>query len=332
VPNKEGSVRFFFVGFVAFIFAALSRTVSAAPYQGVLIDAHVHLSARSDPEKIRQLFDRNNVASGVFFPRQFRAGDDFGVSDQQESELPEKYRSLGLVLIGLQREYLKGRGNDKVPAWIDPGDEWRGFLLAVEGELSKKTRIGMGELIVRHYDYHGKGYGNNDFPIRSKVFQDLLSLANTYKVPLVFHAEGEPHVVSDLLSLLPEYPNGKYIWAHACGRSDASRVREWLKANRNLYCDLANMTDTGNYGSLWPMATPWTVQIERDGVLLTDWKNLLDTMPDRFIIGSDVNEAKGWNNAWERRIQRFRELLGQLNPSAASLIGEGNARRLFGIQ
>ncbi len=314
--------------------ASMSALASAdpltlKPYEGPLIDAHVHLSAGSDPDQIRDLFKSQGVTHAVFFPRQFRAGDDRGVNPDQERQLPKRYQALGTVLIGLQRDALKKRGNDRVPYWLNPDDQWRAFIQLANDQLQSGERQGMGELIIRHYDYHGKGHGENDFPIESRVVSDLMRLSHDWEIPLVFHAESEPHVVTALLKRLPQFPKGRFVWAHACGRSSAQRVRQWLNANPNLYCDLANMTDTGHYGSLWPKASEWTVQVESNGQWVKEWQQLIEDHPDRFMIGSDVNEVKGWRGAWGKRMDRFRVLLGQLKPETAAAVAHLNAKRLF---
>jgi predicted urease superfamily metal-dependent hydrolase len=308
---------------------ASAGPLTPKPYEGPIIDAHVHLSAASDPEQIRSLFQSNGVTHAVFFPRQFRAGDDRGVSPDQEKQLSKRYQFIGTVLIGLQRDALKRRGNDRLPYWLNPDDQWSAFIQLANAQLQSGERHGMGELIIRHYDYHGKGHGENDFPIESKVVSDLMRLSHDWETPLVFHAESEPHVVDALMRRLPQFPKGRFVWAHACGRSSAQRVRQWLNANPNLYCDLANMTDTGHYGSLWPKASDWTAQVERNGTWVHEWQLLIEDYPDRFMIGSDVNEVKGWRGAWGKRMDRFRILLGQLKPSTAAALAHLNAKRLF---
>ena len=56
----------------------------------------------------------------------------------------------------------------------------------------------------------------------------------------------------------------------------------------------------------------------------------MEEFPTRFTIGSDVNEAKGWKHVWQKRIDRFRVLLGQLSKETAAKVAYQDAERLFG--
>lgn len=308
--------------------ALFMASSSAFSYDGPLIDGHLHISAQSDQELIREKFKANHVLKAVIFPREFKAGTDHGISEQRAIEFSEQAPDLGWVLIGLQKDALHFR--KPIKYWESPPSEWQEFLAYAEEQLLTGKRKGMGELIIRHYDYHGKGHGEVDFPIKSKVFLDLIGLSNKTQRPLVIHAEGENHVVKDLLETLPRFPEAKLVWAHACGRSDPKLVQVWLKAHPNLFCDLGNMTDTGNYGSLWPRAGDWTFRVEKDGVIEPDWLKILNEHPDRVYIGTDVNEVKGWNQAWGKRIQRFRKLLDQVNPEAQEQIAYKTVQKLYG--
>jgi hypothetical protein len=302
--------------------------ISVFSYDGPIIDGHLHISARSDQELMRKKFKANNVLQAVIFPREFKAGDDFGISEEGALEFSQQAPDLGWVLIGLQLDALHFK--KPVRYWQSPPSEWREFLLKAEEQLISGKRKGMGELIIRHYDYHGKGHGEVDFPIKSRVFMDLMTLSNKTERPLVIHAEGEEHIVRDLLEVIPKFPKAKVVWAHACGRSNPQLVKQWLMSHPNLFCDLGNMTDTGNYGSLWPRAGDWTFRVEKDGVIESEWLKVLNQYPDRFYIGTDVNEVKGWNQAWNKRINRFRKILDQVDSSAREQIAYKTAQKLYG--
>jgi len=296
-------------------------------YDGPIIDGHLHISAQSDQDLIREKFRANGVLKAVIFPREFKAGDDHGITEERALEFSQQAPDLGWVLIGLQKDALHFR--KPVRYWQSPPPEWQEFLSSAEDQLRSGKRKGMGELIIRHYDYHGKGNGEVDFPIKSKVFLDLLALSNKTGRPLVIHAEGEKHITKDIFEVLPQFPKAKLVWAHACGRSDPKLVGEWLKEHSNLFCDLGNMTDTGNYGSLWPKAGNWTFRFEKGGIIEPNWLKVIHQFPDRLYIGTDVNEVKGWNKSWDMRINRFRKLLDQIDQGAREQLAYKTAQKLY---
>jgi Tat protein secretion system quality control protein TatD with DNase activity len=323
---KSVAIQIAFQLIVGLLFVASNN---AQAYSGPLIDGHLHLSYFSDPEVIREKFKNQTVTKAVIFPREFKAGNDIGITEKQARKFAEKNVDIGYVLLGLQLEMLHNV-NIPVRFWTNPSGAWLDWLKYAEEELISGRRKWMGELIIRHYDYHGKGFGENDYPIKSKVFESLIELSNRTRRPLIIHAEGEDHVVRDVLDMLARYPAAKIVWAHGCGRSNPQKVYEWLSSHSNLYCDLGNMTDTGRYGSFWPRAGEWTFQFESGGVIKADWLRVIEKFPDRLYIGSDVNEAQGWNKAWETRIKRFRVLLDQVSPSAQEWLAYKTVETLYG--
>lgn len=87
---------------------------------------------------------------------------------------------------------------------------------------------------------------------------------------------------------------------------------------------------TVGYGTGWPRMEECTALSERDGVLFPDMKALYEEFPDRFMLGMDVAHAPGSNlRNYSRRVNRFRDLLGQLKPETAKKFVETNAIRVF---
>lgn len=179
-------------------FAALLSPLSLYAYEGPLIDGHLHLSAASDPTLIEERFRSQKIIGAVIFPREFNAGNDPGITDDGVRRFMEKAPGLGWVLLGLQLKALHKKNAAKY--WLHPPEAWREWLSFAEGELISGRRKGMGELIVRHYDYHGRGGDEVDYPIQSKVFKDLMGLSERTGRPLVIHAEGEAHAAAPIRS------------------------------------------------------------------------------------------------------------------------------------
>lgn len=89
------------------------------------------------------------------------------------------------------------------------------------------------------------------------------------------------------------------------------------------------MTDTGNDGSLWPRAGEWTYPLERNGVVESEWIRVVNAFHNRIYIGTDVNEVKGWDSAWNKRIVRFRKILSQFSPESQDSIAYKTAQSLY---
>jgi hypothetical protein len=92
---------------------------------------------------------------------------------------------------------------------------------------------------------------------------------------------------------------------------------------------MTNVGTTG-YGVGWPRMEEFSSLIEQDGVLFPEMKALYEEFPDRFVLGMDVAHAPGMNQQnYSRRVNRFRNLLGQLKPGTAKKLAETNAVRIF---
>ena len=109
---------------------------------------------------------------------------------------------------------------------------------------------GMGELIARHYRYGNPDDGtvpDIDNPVDSPLVHKLAELGTRHHVPLVIHAEGEAAVVEAMGRVRAAHPGAIIVWAHDCGRSSASKIREFLQRFPNLLCDLGAMAGTFGY-------------------------------------------------------------------------------------
>lgn len=89
-------------------------------------------------------------------------------------------------------------------------------------------------------------------------------------------------------------PKTEVIWAHNCGRASANQIKTLLARYPNLLCDLGGMMATADsgYGHYWPRKTPWMHLIEAGGRLFPEMKELYETFPDRFLLGTTVARRK----------------------------------------
>jgi len=307
-----------------------STVVLAQSYQGPVIDAHGHLGASFNWETTVKMMDRSGVTQQIIMPRYYPGPEgmpDLPGSDEDALRLAERYPGRFFPLVGMQRKLLTGPQK-----WKSPGREVERLIEDTERKLASGRFFGIGEFIVRHWAYSRGPDAEQDNPIYSTFMLKMSALAARFDVPMVIHMEGYPALVDDLSKLLAQYPNVRFVWAHNCGRSKAPVIRDMLARHPNLFCDLASMTNVGKtgYGTGWPRMEEFTALIEQDGVLFPEMKALYEDFPDRFMLGMDVAHAPGNNpQNYSRRVNRFRELLGQLRPETAKKFAETTAIRIF---
>lgn len=305
-----------------------STVILAQPYPGPIIDAHGHLGASFNWEILVEAMDRNHVTQRTVMARYYPGGPrDLPGSDEDAVRLAERYPGRFFPLVGMQRPLLTGSHK-----WRSPDREVERLIEETVRKLASGRFFGVGELIVRHWAYTSGPHAEQQNPIYSTFMRRMSAIAARFEVPMVVHMEGYPALVDDFSRLLAEYPNVHFVWAHNCGRSKAPVIRGMLSRHPNLFCDLAAMTNVGatGYGTGWPRMEEFTALIEQDGVLFPDMKALYEEFPDRFMLGMDVAHAPGNNlRNYSRRVNRFRDLLGQLKPETAKKFAETNAIRVF---
>ncbi len=303
----------------------------ADPYDGPLFDAHGHIGASFDPSTINRVMESNNVTRQVLMARYYPGkADDVAGRDELSLKMAASYPGRFFPLVGMQRPALT-----ESYQWHSPTGEIETLLRETEQKLASGNFYGIGEVIVRHFAYSTGRHAEQEHPIYSTFTRKLSNLAMRFDVPIVVHMEGEPGLVADFSRLIDEYRTVRYVWAHNCGRSRAEAIRTMLERHANLFCDLASMTNLPRqmYGTGLPRMESYTALMEEDGIFLPHMKQIYEAFPDRFTIGMDVAHARGMNNRnYSRRVNRFRQLLGQLTPTTAKLIAEGNALRIFKVE
>jgi len=313
-------------------FSLLNAVASPLP---IIIDAHGHLNGDMSAERLVQLMDAAGVKSMVLMARYFqgaRAGGNG--SDEQALEFARRFPGRFIPFVAGQRGDLGGRNRH---VWEGPTQIGDNFLRQAERKLQSGGYFGLGEFILRHYDYSNFGtQGGNDvdLPVNSYLMHRIAGVGVTYSVPVLIHLEAEPDKVTAMAQLLDTQRGTKLVWAHNCGRSSAQQIREFLTRYPNLMCDLGGMTATqqGGYGRYWPKQTPWIHLIEDGmGKLFPEVKALFEDFPNRFLLGTDAAHTPALD-FYVERITRFRELLSQLRPVTAENLAYGNAQRLFGLK
>jgi hypothetical protein len=299
-----------------------------------LIDAHNHLNGNISAEALTGPMDRAGVKRMVLLPRHYRSPKDGGLgSDEQARDYARSHPGKFIPFIGGQRDELGKRSR----AWqdlsaLDP------LLLEMRDKLESGEFYGLGEFILVHHAYEiantPEAGGEVRLPADSKGLREIAKLAARHGAPVLFHAEAEPEVVEQVTRLIEGAPDTRFIWAHNCGRGSADQTRRLLSKFPNLSCDLGTMFNGpythGGYGKFWPRKTPWVHLVQRDdGSLIPEMKELFESFPDRFTIGTDIAHTPLLKH-YEYRIAIFRVMLLQLSAPTARKIGYQNAEALFG--
>lgn len=118
------------------------------------------------------------------------------------------------------------------------------------------------------------------------IFLQLVELARRYDVPMLIHIDSGNE--KTFLKLCSDYPDVSLIFAHAGGNLRAAHIEIILEQCDNVWIDFA-------------ARDPWRYDgISKDDyTLLSDWRSLVVSYPDRFITGTDpvwkVTRGSTWD-------------------------------------
>jgi hypothetical protein len=140
-------------------------------------------------------------------------------------------------------------------------------------------------------------------------------LAGRYGAPVTIHQEW--WFADELERAVQAAPETTFVWAHA-GHSGPDVVGPLLARNPNLLADLSART---------PWLGPGTVLLDSTGLLTPEWRAILSSDPDRFLIGLDLFVAAHYQAAYVNpMVAYYRALLGQLDLAAAAQIATRTLR------
>lgn len=300
-----------------------------------VVDFHTHLQRRISAEELIASMSQSGVTRMVLMPLYYGDGggavNDGEGTDEQALDYARRFPDRFVPFCGMQRGELNWR-----PAWQGARDALR-IVEETDRKLASGEFFGIGELMSRFYPYtnrHGiRATSDMDYPVFSPLMRRFADLSAKYRVPMVVHAEAEPHVADAMLKLLDAHPEAVVVWAHNCGRSSAERIAQMMQQHRNLYADLGGMVYSGpgveHYGVYYPRRTEWMhLVVDSTGVVLPEMKAVFERFQDRFVIGTDVAHARVYQ-FYRARLPRWRYFFFQLDIQVAHDIAWRNAERLI---
>jgi hypothetical protein len=138
----------------------------------------------------------------------------------------------------------------------------------------------------------------------TEVMREIVKLAGKYDLFLHVHSDA-----AGILNIYAQDPDARILWAHA-GFEHAETVRELLLMHDKLWADLSYRYD-----------------IFTEGMLATEWKDLLQDHADRFLLGIDPYAPQRWLQI-DEVMQWQRRLLAALPLDVARKIAHENGGRL----
>ena len=279
-------------------------TASPEPALLPIIDVHFHPDAAWNIEELVALMDELGVVMAIG-----GAGDSGVEALRFTATYPDRFIPFagqdGMRALNL----IQG-----APSWELESVAAQDYVAGLEEQLQADCWAGIGEAFINTLGSHVSG--GFSIPADSPLMQRLLALAAQYDAPLSVHMDAAPASVEELKTLLDSNPDGLLIWAHAGWYASPSQLRELLQAHANLYIELSFRDELRSF---FPVTS--------GGELQENWRDLLEELPDRFVLGTDLNPPPT-PEKYSELVLLWRGVLEQLTAETASMIGHENATRL----
>ena len=197
----------------------------------------------------------------------------------------------------------------------------------IESQLEKGSR-GIGEVSIRHFPAGPPPAVAVENDFNEPDLLKLYDLAEKYDVPVNFHFDYHDDHVDEIVATLPDYPDVKFIWAHA-GDAQPEQLAPILSQLDNLYIDISCRNPLESFqGRL--VSTDLQRLDEEDGTIKQDWKELFTDYGDRVLYGSDIG-PQGRLEQYDEIQEYYRSILSQLDPQTEEKIAYRNAANLFDV-
>lgn len=201
-----------------------------------------------------------------------------------------KDHDVGLAIVTSTPSSLALELRDKGGDWIIP------FFSPYIHEAGKRDWY-LDKTVIKHardglekglYFGIGEVHFMNGFKPRTDnaIFQELISLAREYDVPMMIHIDSGSE--QTFLNLCRANPEIRLVFAHAGGNLRPSHIETILKQCPSVWIDFA-ARDPWRYNGI----------SKENFTLLPDWKSLVLAYPDHFITGTDpVWKVTRWST-WD---------------------------------
>ena len=287
---------------VALLAVLFSSGTNIASDLSPIADVHIHYkwsqSEVTSPEQAVALLEKNNVQLAVVF------GTPPEMALELESVAPQR-------VIPFYQPYIN---NLLKPSWFLN----KRVPAAVRTALASGKYHGVGEIHV------SDGLGPR---LDSKIFNDVLSTAAEFDVPVLIHTNASSHRY--MQRICTRHERTRFIWAHA-GGLDANEVGKLLKACSNVWVE---------FSARDPFKSIGEQVADESGTLRHSWLELIQQYPDRFMLGSDpiwpITEIDSWHSAdtgWDTINALYayhNSWLNRLDSNLAEKIRFKNAKELL---
>jgi len=281
----------------------------------IIADVHMHPMSQSPIDQLTWM-NKNGVKwAGLGSMRRIKI-------DLYRDIMGERYIPFGGQ--GAMNEIYFQHGSDG--AEDENNEMFESMMEELEASFEDGKIKGIGEIFVNNRTTNPKPNFRRKTRVDAPTYRAMLDLVEKYGGALSMHVQWDNDSIEQLGMLADHNPNGNIIWAHCGNDGSAYNVRKVLASHMNIYCDLSARSR--------PKLSDWVVNKRPQAEIFTSynlnvgWKDLIEEMPDRFMVGTDTKGA----SKYDKSIDNIRNgLLANLSQATAEKVAYKNAQRLLDL-
>lgn len=282
---------------------ALARSVPIA-------DMHMHLGHGKPPSFYEERMDRNNV----------RWGGGVGGSLRDDPLAVKRHLGSRYVAALGQGEFFAiffARGE----AGLMDADEprFRRLFEQAEAAFASGQARGFGEIHVNNNSRYSEARIRRRIPLESPVVLRMFEIADRHRGFVQIHTFISSGL-DELMTVARRFRRTTIILSHCLPGASPDQVRALLASRPNIVCEISAQGPTHGIERIYSRAG-----------MRPDWRALIDSMPTRFMLGTDP--CCGLEDRYDEMIAELREhVLPAFDARTIRLIAHGNAQRIFGLR
>ena len=256
-----------------------------------IADMHCHLNPKSSPEDLLSWMDAAGVkwcATGVL-------GFKFGARKirlEFAEVMGDRYIPFGgqsdLNAIYVTSQDVSAQNDAENP-------KFKKIFSLLKKDFEEGRIRGIGELFLNTSTTNKKAKMRRKADINSPAMKALFALSNEHNGVITFHTEWDSNTVEQIDNLMSANPSARMILAHCGSNTGPEDVKPFFEKYPNFFCDLSARSVPKIPAKAF-VHKPEKKVFGPDGIV-SGWKDLIEEMPDRFLVGSDVYDGAKYAKA-----------------------------------
>ncbi|WP_347422786.1 amidohydrolase family protein, partial [Candidatus Thioglobus sp.] len=284
------------------------------------IIADVHMHPHPDNHPIDQLTWMNR--NGVKWAGQGEIKGGRVIREKYRQAMGNRFIPFG-GQSALNKIYFKHGVNG-----LEDANNWmfKSLMNELEEDFASGKLKGIGEVMGNNSKTNPNPRVRRKTRIDAPTYLAMLDLVARYGGAMTMHVQMDEDSIEQLEVLADYNTGGNIIWAHCGNNSYAKDVRGVLQRHKNIYCDLSARHAPKLKGKVI-RKRPHSEIFTPDS-LDDSWKELIEEMPGRFMVGTDTKTEEHYDSG----IENIRNgLLSNLSKETAEKVAYKNAQRLLDL-